>query len=412
MIEPEKVISVTERLKAARSELKNLLSGDQLKEDNQLAQAKTAFAEIYLAKINSKLASVIPKLDILAQQSEIIQDNETAAHSYNALSKPIREEIFKEDGTSDRLFERLDYLRNGIALNEDGASAISQRIQSQEALGSNQALFSPEEVARLKAEKVSPEDTQIYFTEILKRAGIHKDQIGEKGFDVEINPGKTIFSVDSSKNHLKVGNKERPLDEVLVVGVAHEFEHISQAMADKRVGEVVKIAGQKGKRVGGLKEAGALRSENEARFKLFGETKPRVNTYGAALKKLEQGEPLENAIQAFYDEKLKYSPNLDKTKVAQEAANRVVRLLRFPGQNSQPLAYAEAMILEDELKSCGREAKSRATAITSLDLVDQMRLHQFGLLPDIDGLGTDWLSIGLEVLEERIAIVLGKEVSS
>jgi len=44
------------------------------------------------------------------------------------------------------------------------------------------------------------------------------------------------------------------------------------------------------------------------------------------------------------------------------------------------MAYAEEIILDYELRDSSPEVKARAFAVTSLDLVDQVRLHKYGLL--------------------------------
>ena len=55
-----------------------------------------------------------------------------------------------------------------------------------------------------------------------------------------------------------------------------------------------------------------------------------------------------------------------------------------------------------ELANASPQVQRRASMISSLDFVDQVRLHRYGLLPEIDATGTDWTPHIQAVLEPYI----------
>lgn len=95
------------------------------------------------------------------------------------------------------------------------------------------------------------------------------------------------------------------------------------------------------------------------------------------------------ATRAFYEEKRRLFPDINADMAAKEAADRVLRLIGQGGINSSSMSYAEGGLFEVELERAPVNVRQRAGAITTLDFVDQLRLHRYGLLPVLND-DIDW----------------------
>ncbi len=375
--------------------------------DDLLSQAKVSYCRVarraILAKFVERGANAITLLEQLKMSGSEFQNqvNEVEASIPSTIRKSIKL------GRKDKIFEIYDFYRNGATIRQNHArvfSSLHPDLDSQASIVNEDPIFSEDQIAKMRAIKIKPEQIKAFVEEVIERAGFSRDQLGDDGIKAVIDRSKTNMSIESTNPKdltFKIGGNDRSIEDVITIALAHEFEHVNQALAGKKAAQNLKIFSLGVRRKSGLKEAGALRSENDIRYLYFGSTKPRANTYGLALKKMEETGDLSEAIKAFYQEKIKYFPEMDKKEAAKEAADRVIRFLRFGGKNSQPLSYAEALLLEEELSDCDNEIKKRATALTSLNLADQVELHKFGLIPDLNSDGVDWLKIGLELLREK-----------
>jgi hypothetical protein len=417
VIQPETIVEQSKNSELTRRYLLDLRTN--FKEGGQpLDGAKRALIDVYLGRLNEVIAKNIPVADYLIHQSEMIGDEEGAQAIKSVLPSSVRS-MLESNEMKRSLFKRLDYLRNGLAVNEEGEStALSGELLTipPEAVETNEtaAIFTPEQVAILKNTMVSPDEMQTIFSRILGRAGQlsqedpetwtskRKVRAADGLFQVIKNPGKLTFEVDGTSGVYKVASEPRSLYDVLVVGGFHELSHINQAQADKRMGEVLRIAAVKGKRPSMIREGGANMKQRAGEQKLFGVSKPIALTYARALHALEHGGNLFDAVKAFYDEKRHIMPEVSEQKAAKEAADRVLRLVRQGGQNSLAMSYAEEGILIQELAGASSDMKERAVAVTGLDLVDQVRLHKYDLLPEVSDKGIDWSNLILEELAPYI----------
>lgn len=64
------------------------------------------------------------------------------------------------------------------------------------------------------------------------------------------------------------------------------------------------------------------------------------------------------------------------------------------------MAYAEESIIVNELSASPPDVRRRAFAVTGLDLVDQVKLHKFGLLDVPEDTSIDWTSFILDSIRE------------
>jgi hypothetical protein len=141
--------------------------------------------------------------------------------------------------------------------------------------------------------------------------------------------------------------------------------------------------------IGYAEDGSANMRQRKAEEELFGYRRSYADTYASALRAIESGGSIGDATKTFYKAKRSTMPDTSPQAAAKEAADRVFRLVRG-GINSQPMVYAEESIIVNELSKASVAAQQRALAVTGLDLVDQVRLHTFGLLDVPAGGSIDW----------------------
>lgn len=388
---------------------------------DRLDGAKRALTDVYLAKVNSLVVSDITTLDYLVNQSNLIGDDDTKQIASELVNKGMRRLL---DSNELKTLKNLDYIRNGIGKDENGrTTAVDNMVVQEDSSETGEAkletpLFNQEQRDKLKAFKLDPPEMVKLYSRVLQKAGQlssedpstwspkRKHRAADELLQVVVNPTANSFAVLGISGAYKVASEPRSLFDIIVVGGAHELEHVNQVQNDRALGEKLSIAELKGKRVGMLRESGANFKQREAELALFGESKPIALAYARALQIIENDGGVFDATRAFFEEKRRITPNLDIKVIAKEAADRVLRLTLNGGINSQPMSYAEEIILNKELRFASPELKERAIAVTSLDLVDQVRLHKYDLLPALENQNIDWLGIILKEAEPYITEAL------
>lgn len=404
-IEPAKALRFGRAVRVARERLLELRN--QYKRDaSGVEGAKRAFTDIYLKRINGLLAADIPVTEFLINQSELIGDEETASAALGLLPTGLRDAVGIPE-TRDRLYKRLDYIKNGMGITEAGtASAVDEKVLTgtEDLLQEEQPpLYSAEQKETLLTTEKSGDETKVLFEAILAEAGLLSSEPSDtwspgRGhrpadqlFQVVFNPTKDNFAVNGIDGVVMIPRAATTLYRILTVGV-HELEHVNQNQADKLLGEELQIGNIKGRRVSMLRETGANISERKAKKALFGTNDPVELNYARAIQSFEAGGDMFEAARAFYDQHRSTSSG-GEIASAKLAVDRVMRLILAGGTNSQPMSYAEENIMNKELADAPNEVRQRATAITSLDLDDQVRLHRYGLLPVIKTDMPNWFDI-------------------
>lgn len=392
---------------------------------DRIDQAKRAIVEVYLAKVNDLIARNIPMLDSLLDQAVLDDDSELIS-SIRSVTPRINKT------TKESLFRRLDFLRNGAAyLSSDsgeGVSAIAGEIYETfegdevESQTNPNARFTGEQVAILRKTMLNTATVRSIVAGMLDANGLLSEygdatlaDVGREGrapdgkFQVLVGSKGTI-AVDGQRGLFKIPDKPLSLYQVIMTIGAHEAEHVTQSQNDMSMAHTLRIAKMQGKRVAALREAGANFKEREFEHELTGTSKPYANTYAKALVALELGGDLYDAIEAFYNEKRLVNPTQPRESTAREAANRVMRLIMYGGWNSQSMAYVEEGILRTELKDADRKYQDRATSVTCLSIDDQLKLHQFGLLPVVDGIRYDWTDKVMQLVRPYIESAINEDV--
>ncbi len=391
---------------------------------DRLDGAKRAISDVYLAKVNNLVVNDIITLEHLADQSRLIGDSETELAAECVVPAAFNRAL---DSNRLRTLRRLDYIRNGIGSDENGQPTSVDNVvihgnrSERNEVDKQEPLFNPEQRKKIKSFKLTPQEMVEFYSQVLKKGGLlssedpstwtpkRPERAADGLFQVVINPEASNFSIGNTSGVYKVAAENRSLFDVIVIGGFHELEHVNQAQVDRVLGEQLKIANLRGKRVSMYTESGANFKQREAEMALFGECKPIALAYSRALQVLEKGGDTFMASKAFFDEKRRILPDNPPAELAKEAADRVLRLVRHGGLDSQSMSYAEEIILNDELQNAPEEIKSRAIAVTSLDLVDQVRLHKYGLLELPEGVEIDWTEIILKQAEPYIMKALSTD---
>lgn len=418
VLDPDAAIELAANTLIARQHLLEIRSLYSEETGSNLDGAKRALTDAYLAKINAEIASDTPMMNYLISQAELTHNPELARAAVSAIPQGFQAGLSTEGGFSQSEMDRLDYIRSGMGLDSDAkATPISEKLfaggYEEIQRTSHEAIFTPEQVEVLRQTMLKPEQMKQLFENVLKKqnllsvepASTWNTERGKRAadelFQVIENPGKDTFEVSGTDGTYRHASVPRSVYDVLFTGGTHELTHVDQAQADVKLGEQIKLAGLKGKRVGVFKEGGANAKQRAAEMEYTGQSKPVALTYAKALQVLRDGGSLMDASRAFFDEKRVIMPEVSPADAAKEAADRVLRLLRRGG-SSAVLSYGEEGVIADELAEASDEVRIRAGAITSLDLVDQYRLHRYGLFKMDEDAGVDWTPIVLEELQPYI----------
>lgn len=382
--------------------------------------ARRAFIEIYTKKVNGLIAADIPVIEALIAQSELIGDTETIDAAYEVSLKGLRDFMDVPEARA-RLNTRLDYIRNGIGYDAEGhASAVDEEVVVEPTRGESEEppVYSHEERETLMNTEISGAEVRELCESILEAANLLSSEDpstwapgrGERAADnlyqVVVHPTKDSFAVNGIDGVFIVPRKTTLY--AMLTTMIHELEHINQMELDREVAKVLEIGLIKGRRILMLRETGGNLAQRKAEKILFGSSKPVALNYARALQAFEDGADLFGATKVFYDQEFKTNPQYGQAKAANLAADRVTRLILGggAGSNSQPMSYAEENIMNKELGDAPFEVRQRATAVTNLDLDDQLRLHQFGLLPVLTKETPNWLDIVREKLQPYITKAL------
>lgn len=404
---PERTMKSAEELQAARKQLL-IYRRDYGASELIVDGAKRAIIDVYLAKLNNAIVNNIDRLLMIYDQAKLLENDAEMERSRSLLGGFGK--IVDMPETSSRILTRFDYMRNGMGTDESGAaSAISAQLERTLGMSDPEVVdgyFTPEQVGVLRGTLISVERMREGFEKILSEAGVlssedastWKSKRGKRAFDEKFQvveqPTLTTYAVDGIDGVYKVPSQPRSLYDTIVVGGFHEAAHIDQCLADDEFAKVFSIGKIKGKRAGSLREPAANAIQRKAEKRLFGASKPISSpTYVNALKAKAQGGSLADMARAFFVTKLSIMPDIAARTAAVEAADRVLRLERHHGYNSQPLAYAEEGVMVSELEGAPTAVAQRAGAITTLDLVDQLRLHRYGLLPTETLPAHDWAGL-------------------
>lgn len=400
-------------------------------------EAKLVVTDIYRDKIHSGIAELYPGLQELLLQidAQPLQVRETLMSGLGGIKTlvNIARTALSDGGIQSTFVRRLDFVRNGVALNEDGKMTTIHRQTYEDAAvinaqGENaeqgESLFSNEEIELL--------DKLIIDAEGMRELTlVYMERIGIKGWDVEIRSDVDSVSVDGLNKKVKIPKsfKRTPTQVSPNAGVValmkhevggekpgHVMQHINAENDDLalRLGTHPKY---KGKRVTSVRETGGITSEAVSMREFFGQERKAKVGFARAMEVIESGGTVSRAIAASILASVdagKDTAELNddrKNKRYVTAADSVLRLTRFGGFNSQPLVYVESATGRRVLEPLDDETEKIILAEGIFDPVDMLRLHRFGLLvTDTDHLfqpAANPSEVMAQLIREKLAAASG-----
>ncbi len=372
-------------------------------------RAKQMFVELYQKRVNEEIAEIYPDLLYLWQQASSLQDTQRALIHEALVQVHAPLGTFGpryERGEGSTFIVRLDRLRNGASLGEDGFSSVSDSLKQVFERPATveieqDPVFTPDEVASLDEIYFDAPAMQQFCKEVLHELGklssvpednFHPDRpvrAADDKWQVVIEEKTSAMGADDPPGVLTIPKKfKRSLTKVnppvgVVPGAAHEISHIYQHDNIRFLPGLPELAKKlRGKRNTVMTEAGSIMAERQLQARLFGRYRGDNPHYMRAIDTIESGGGEIGAIRAFYESYLSYNPNDSKKSAAEMAVSRVKRLIRRKGGfDSQALNYAETALVAQAAESLTPEQNAVLFSIGAFDVEDLTRLHEFGLLP-------------------------------
>jgi hypothetical protein len=414
--EPVRLLDKLDDLQAYRRFYGEVWRDLQAQAVSPLRDAKQTMLEIQWARVNNLIAELYPSALQLAwqfrrsNQSEQVQAYTARLAQTLPILRPILDRAMDEtllQAANDRFLRRIDLLRNGAVRESDGQfSPISPELLAlQTELTSGSPAETPEAVVpeqllevlsattwnagqlqelacAVLAERGKLSAYAATWKEVSKRDGWAADGL----WQVVVSPKVDSLSVNTRKRVVFVpASFKRSLTQSSPAGAlaveAHEQKHVDQAEYQQELGAVLPIARIRGRRaVTGL-EAGGIHEERSM-LALFGGVRPTDTRYLRMMQVKLRGGTQTEAARAFYDAYVAgRTLSADAyAKARRLAADRMLRLYRYGGHNSQPLDYAKQELerrAADHLDERAREVFMLISG--SFALGDGVRLRRAGL---------------------------------
>ena len=418
--EPDKLLQKFESLLAYRRFYKQL--GSQLpQEPSGVNDAKHLLLQMHRGKVNQMLAGLYPELLNLKGQLTYMEASaaEELDQKIGAIS-PTVERLFaaERQATVEGFYRRLDYVRNGVEMTDQGEGVISASPISQDLLRALNVHAQPEHSQTSRefsdAEMAAIDQTRWGADEVAELTTAVLGSWGELSADVadwrvvgkRTGPaadGKYQVVITPKQDHLDVSQPQKlvrvpegfdrtlsqtsPAAGALLV-VAHELAHVAQGLADQQLANTIPLAKIRGRGASAVREAGGEYQEAVIQEGYFGRHTSVGTAYVRALEvKISGGNRLQ-ATRAFLQSQgeantLDSSDPNAMSEAAAHAVNRTLRLYRDGGFDSQSLVYAEQSLIVGALRRSDPDAAAAfVVASGSFDVKDTAQLHCYGLLPD------------------------------
>jgi hypothetical protein len=376
-------------------------------------------------KATAQLGSLYPNVINLYHQALLMRDAdpEYAAElgeQLTELSGPMHrvlETAESDNDVEERFIFTMDRWRNGVVEGPEDTSfsaellALEQNLDAgieEEASESLEAAFTPEEIeyldslefdaeamadmARhwLNSNNLLSEDTYGMFEKGRwpsdSRQGQPRIGVVVGQFDnLAYSRGWVLIPQDSPNgSSLRRLRQQTPSGPALVI--PHELQHAIDGITAEYGERQVSVATAAARNSGGVREGVGKDEEDKASRHLFGEPLHQSTVYIKALRAWgETGS--ESAAIVAYARQTAREQGLEQPTRGQiaTAQNRVQRLIKAgvqaaSGWNSQPLVYAEQVLVAEALQPVSRQVRETVAANSYLDLPLMARFHEFGLL--------------------------------
>ncbi|HWT39754.1 MAG TPA: hypothetical protein VN081_00540 [Dongiaceae bacterium] len=369
-------------------------------------KAKQTIVTIYQKVLNKELAENYP--NALALWDQLRSTNDQEAMKALAAAWPSGEHLARLPlYARPKYIVGLDRIRNGTSLEHKKFSAVTtslanlaEKIDAQEDEPSTEAslaVFTPEEVEKLSSIKLDAEAMQAFCKAILMWFGklsSEPEEMYERGRKKRATDGKWQVVLDDFSDSLEVNGIEgvlkipqkfnRSLTRAqppigAISGAAHEISHIFQndALA-ANTGSLVLSKDLRGRSSMALREAGGILIEQQVQEALFGQRRSYETYYMRALEDIEAGKPLSEVLKYSYELRRRHSDDTPE-QIATNTFDRISRLQRYGGFDSQPLNYLQSALIIEASQRLNDEQKNRLFAEGAFDLPDMVALHEYGL---------------------------------
>lgn len=380
-------------LREVRKELEIDMQADTATHE---AAGKYMITDIYRDKVNAMLAELYPSLLVIQEQANAKDDEAIQEQISDIPSLARMVEATVDEGNKVKFMRLLDYVRNGATYDSEGKltpldeslfdmlNEVNERPQQL-----SQPVFSEEEINQLRQREMDASEMQDLMETYLQQIGL-----SAYGWQVEIREDRRAFSVSGVEKKVKIpasfkrGVIKGGSGSGVAALVEHEIGgkypgHVMQSVnaeenqAGLRLGREPSF---RGKKYVANREAGGVLAEMGALEALFGEKRLMKGGYAAAMKVLIEDGSRVDAIRAFA-ESVASDPSNTTDASYKLAANRVSRLFRYGGRNSQPLDYVEAAGFVQVAKDLDKTTLNTMLAEAVFAPKDMMRLHAFDMLP-------------------------------
>ncbi|HEU5121880.1 MAG TPA: hypothetical protein VFT59_03460 [Candidatus Saccharimonadales bacterium] len=389
----------------------------------RMGEAKDSIVDRYLRRVNGLVADLYPSIFALAEQLQLGEETDQVAEWKERLAEcaPVVAHLYdsredslndtKDHETFDRFARRLDHFRNGAELQSSGFTAVSQEIagyaekasQSSERSLQLQPILPDSLIDTLDKTECNAKQLARLTSDVLREWGLLSQETAtweevdnrtgtaaDDLYQVIITPKQKSLAVDTMKKIVLVpASFKRTFTQASPAGAllvcAHELAHVQQGVFDEALAKRMPLAKIKGRQAAILREAGGKYQERQILERYLGRSySPNAHYLRAFQEKLAGGNIVQVA-RAFYESysaQNNIARDSKKDQAARElAADRVLRLYRFGGHNSQPLNYIEQELIVERLSSMSEEERGAfLLAAGSFNIHDAAMLRKIGML--------------------------------
>ncbi len=410
---PEVLAQKLEELTSLRRYLKKYAKHLGQGEVGNIERGNQVMARIHRRRVNELISGLFPDAQAFLEQATVSQ-NDSDRQIAERIKKVLPSVTSFTEGKAQKNFARIDKFRNGVGQLVDGdynqlsdeAKELADRVSVIE------KVVAPAEY-RYKGQEdvwkninVSPEEFREWGELFLEARGIKsaysdydpdsKDPAQDGLWRAVFDPKATSLSVDSHTKVMKFPPRKNEQDQGRKIaqispagaapGISHEGRHVDQHINKAALGlAITEIVGMDRSSLMG--EAGGIAAEVATQLEDFGQIRPINPEYFRAAQVKISGGSYKDCVKAFFDSQLARNPNADKRKIAEQAADRVLRLFRSGGQTADnspyfthsgggTFEYLEQELLAQEIRGTELEPLFYLTGVNIEMLAE---LHKIGM---------------------------------
>jgi hypothetical protein len=418
---PEKVMGQVRQVQHMRTFLRGVRQDVHRREDvtDTVKAALLTSVDGLRQKATAQMGELYPSVINMYHQALLLQDIDPVyanglLEELAELSAPMRRVVTAAESDPDveeRFVFTMDRWRNGVVGGPDDTSFSGELLALEQNLdarveadtGDLEAAFTPEEIAYLDSLEYNAEDMADMARYWLERNGLLStdtyDMFKRGNWPSDSMPGQPRVGVVVGKFSNLAYNRGwvlipssavRKLRQQAPSGPAfvipHELQHVIDGITAEYGEQQVAVAKASARNSTGVREGVGKQEEDMVSRELFGEPLHQSTVYIKALRAWGETGSESAAIIAYADQAAReQGRDRPDKKLFTTAQNRVQRLIKAGmhaanGWNSQPLVYAEQVLVAQGLEAVPPYVHNIVAANSYLDLSLMARFHEFGLL--------------------------------